>query len=42
LLYFNPAGATSASQFGQDGFCGPSALTLTVTQQVAAGINCGA
>jgi hypothetical protein len=42
LLYVSPDGPTTGSPFGRSGLCGPSAAALTVAQQVAMGINCGA
>ncbi len=42
LLYVSPDGPTTDSPFGRSGLCGPSAAALTVAQQVAMGINCGA
>jgi len=42
LLYLSPDGPTSGSPFGRSGLCGSSAAALTLTQQNAAGINCGA
>ena len=47
LLYIVPESRTAVSPFdpisyGPEGLCGPKAAALTVTQQVAAGINCGA
>jgi len=42
LLYVTPARAIAASPFGSSGLCGPHALDLTVAQQIAAHINCGA
>ena len=42
LLYVVPDGPTMHSPFGHNGLCGPKAAALTVAQQVAAGINCGA
>ena len=42
LLYVVPDGPTIHSPFGHNGLCGPKAVALTVAQQVAAGINCGA
>ena len=42
LLYLVPDSPTVHSSFGHDGLCGPKAAALTVAQQVAAGINCGA
>lgn len=42
LLYVTPDGPTTDSPFGRSGLCGPTAAALTVAQQVAAGINCGA
>jgi len=45
LLYIVPESRTAVSPFdpisyGPEGLCGPKAAALTVTQQVAAGINC--
>jgi hypothetical protein len=42
LLFVTPAGPTPASPFGRSGLYGPSALAMTLTQQMAAAINCGA
>jgi hypothetical protein len=42
LLYLTPTRPITASPFGGAGLCGPSAAALTVAQQVAANINCGA
>ena len=42
LLYLVPNGPSTHSPFGRNGLCGPRAAALTVAQQVAAGINCGA
>jgi len=42
LLYVTPAKATGSSPFGHSGLCGPRALSLTLAQQEAANINCGA
>ena len=47
LLYIVPESRTAVSPFdpisyGPEGLCGPKAAALTVSQQVAAGINCGA
>jgi hypothetical protein len=42
LLYVMPSSPTTGSPFGRSGFCGPSALTLNLQQQMAEGINCGA
>jgi hypothetical protein len=42
LLYLTPAMPTTVGPFGHSGLCGPTAAALTLAQQVAAGINCGA
>ena len=42
LLYVTPAGPTTSSPFGRSGFCGPKAAALSIAQQQAAHINCGA
>ena len=42
LLYVMPARPTTASVFRRSGLCGPRALDLTLAQQIAANINCGA
>jgi len=42
LLYFTPTARTGPSPFGRSGFCGSSASALTLSQQEAAHINCGA
>lgn len=42
LLYVTPAAPTTSSPFGRSGFCGPRASALSLTQQEAAHINCGA
>ena len=42
LLLVVPTTSTTQHPFGGSGLCGPRALALTLTQQVAAGINCGA
>jgi hypothetical protein len=42
LLYVTPAMPTTVGPFGHSGLCGPTAAALTVAQQVAAGIKCGA
>ncbi len=42
LLYVTPSAPTIASAFGRSGLCGSRALALTLSQQIAAGINCGA
>jgi hypothetical protein len=42
LLYVTPSSPTTGSPFGRSGFCGPSALALSLQQQIAEGINCGA
>jgi hypothetical protein len=47
LLFVGPLAHRGDSPFGSfsfglEGLCGPKAAALTVTQQVAAGINCGA
>ena len=42
LLYVTPAVATTSSPFGRSAFCGPRAAALSLSQQKAAGINCGA
>lgn len=47
LLYILPESRTAVSPFdpisyGPEGLCGPKAVALTVAQQLAAGINCGA
>ena len=42
LLYVTPAVATTSSPFGRSAFCGPRAAALLLSQQKAAGINCGA
>ena len=42
LLYIVPARPTTASAFGRSGLCGPRALALTLSQQIASHINCGA
>jgi hypothetical protein len=42
LLYVTPAVATTSSPFGRSGFCGPRAAALSLSQQEAAHINCGA
>lgn len=42
LLYVTPALATTSSPFGRSGFCGPRAAALSLAQQEAAHINCGA
>jgi predicted nucleic acid-binding Zn ribbon protein len=42
LLYVTPAAATTSSPFGRSGFCGPRAAGLSLSQQEAAHINCGA
>jgi predicted nucleic acid-binding Zn ribbon protein len=42
LLYVTPAGPTTSSPFGRSGFCGPRAAALSLSEQKAANINCGA
>ncbi len=42
LLYVTPAAPTTSSPFGRSGFCGPRAAALSLAQQEAAHINCGA
>ncbi len=47
LLFVIPVHRTEVSPFdpisaGPAGYCGPKALALTLAQQIAAGINCGA
>jgi hypothetical protein len=42
LLYLAPDGPSPYSPFGRSGLCGPGAAALTLSQQIAEGINCGA
>jgi hypothetical protein len=42
LLYISPNGPTTGSPFGRSGLCGQRAAALALSQQIAAGINCGA
>ena len=42
LLYVTPAATITSSPFGRSGFCGPRAAALSLSQQEAARINCGA
>jgi hypothetical protein len=42
LLQLVPSQTVTDTPLRWAALCGPSALSLTVTQQVAAGINCGA
>lgn len=42
VLYVTPSGPTTQSPFGRSALCGPTALALSLTQQEAAGIQCGA
>lgn len=42
LLYVKPSRPTVGSPFGNNPLCGPKASQLSVSQQEAEGINCGA
>jgi hypothetical protein len=42
LFYVTPARPTTASLFEHSGLCGPRALALSIAQQNAAHIKCGA
>ncbi len=42
LLYVTTPATTTSSPFGRSGFCGPRAAALSLSQQKAAHIKCGA